>query len=108
MECYASRRMAENEALLGRIGTVLKAGDPVEPQVCAPLRAGFPDVEVAVDLTRLEGLALRVAATTARGERFPLADGGSLDWMARLLGNGKERMIASGFGPDLVASLFRP
>lgn len=86
----------------------------LESHVCAPLRAELPDVEVAVDLTRLEGLAyydglaLRVTATTARGERFPLADGGSVDWMARLLGDGKERMVASGFGPDLIASLFRP
>ncbi|HEY8210721.1 MAG TPA: ATP phosphoribosyltransferase regulatory subunit [Myxococcaceae bacterium] len=86
----------------------------LESHACAPLRAEFPDVEVAVDLTRLEGLAyydglaMRVTATTARGERFPLADGGALDWMARMLGDGKERMVASGFGPDLIASLFRP
>jgi len=88
--------------------------DRLESRVCAPLRAAFPDVAVAVDLTRLEGLtyydglAMRVAATTARGERFPLFDGGALDWMARLLGDGKERMLASGFGPDLIAGLFKP
>ena len=84
----------------------------LESLVCYPLRAEHPDAEVAVDLTRLEGLgyydglALRVIATSARGERFPLADGGSLDWMARLLGDGKERMVASGFGPDLICSRF--
>jgi len=88
--------------------------DRLESQVCAPLRAAFPDADVAVDLARLEGLtyydglALRVTATSARGERFPLADGGSLDWMSRLLGDGKERMLASGFGPDLIASRFTP
>ncbi|HVE88016.1 MAG TPA: hypothetical protein VND93_34400, partial [Myxococcales bacterium] len=84
----------------------------LESHVCAPLRSAYPDVAVSIDLTRLEGLAyydglaLRVTATTARGELLHLADGGALDWMARLLGDGKERLVTSGFGPDRICGCF--
>jgi hypothetical protein len=105
---------AEEALAFGDLPVRLRARlERLEAQVCAPLRASHPEVAVGVDLTRLEGLgyydglALRVSATNARGERFPLADGGALDWTARLLGDGKERLLASGYGPDLVCVMFR-
>jgi hypothetical protein len=35
-----------------------------------------------------------------------LVDGGGVDWGAKLLNNGKERMVISGLGSERLAQLF--
>jgi hypothetical protein len=84
----------------------------LDREILAPLADAFPEASFALDLSRLEGLgyytgpSLRISATNARGERFPLSDGGELDWTARLLGDRREVYFTSGLGPDLVCARF--
>jgi len=77
-------------------------------EVLAPLAHAFPDVRFAFEVGRLEGLGyytgpcLKVSARVGEA-RFPLADGGVLDWTARLLNDDKEIFVTSGTGLDIVA-----
>jgi hypothetical protein len=86
--------------------------EPLDREVLAPLTDAFPEASFALDLSRLEGLgyyagpSLRISATNAAGERFPLSDGGALDWTARLLDDRREAYFTSGLGPDLVCARF--
>ncbi len=79
-------------------------------EILDPLVTRFPFATLRVDLSRLEGLGyyagptLRVSIQSASGAWFPIADGGVLDWTARLLGDGAERLVTSGMGVDLVCS----
>jgi hypothetical protein len=67
-----------------------------------PIVAGF-DSRLLVDLTRTDGiryydgLQLRIDATW-KGEEHEVADGGSVDWAARLLSDRRERLFTSGMG----------
>jgi hypothetical protein len=71
-------------------------------EVLTPIAAGF-DSRVVVDLTRTdgigyyEGLQLRIDADL-HGEERELADGGSVDWAARLLSDRRETLFTSGIG----------
>jgi hypothetical protein len=61
------------------------------------------DSRLLVDLTRTDGvryydgLQLRIDATW-RGTEHEVADGGSVDWAARLLSDRRERLFTSGMG----------
>jgi hypothetical protein len=46
-------------------------------------------------------------AQYAHGELRQLVDGGSTDWTARLMSNGKERFFVSGIGSELLLRRFR-
>ncbi len=119
----SGRRFLEERALTlprGRYADLDSALPPaldqrlelLDSEVIAPLAAAFPEASFALDLSRLEGLgyyagpSLRISATSPGGERFPLSDGGALDWTARLLGDGREAYFTSGIGPDLVCARF--
>jgi hypothetical protein len=84
----------------------------LDSEVLAPLAKAFPEASFALDLSRLEGLgyytgpSLRISATSPAGERFPLSDGGALDWTARLLDDRREMYFTSGIGPDLVCARY--
>jgi hypothetical protein len=53
------------------------------------------------------GLRFMLWVTALDGEEVPLADGGSFDWLARLLSNRRAVFVASGLGAQLVPIRFR-
>lgn len=86
----------------------------VEERALQPLRDRYPKTRFAFDFARKAGLGYyehlcyHVFAKNKDGRRVQLADGGSVDWLAKLLMSKKERMVTSGFGCELVQNLFRP
>jgi hypothetical protein len=53
------------------------------------------------------GLRYMYWVTAPDGEQVPLGDGGTFDWLARLLSNRRAVYVASGLGAQLVAMRFR-
>jgi hypothetical protein len=45
--------------------------------------------------------------TAPDGAELPLGDGGTFDWLARLLSSRRAVFVASGLGAQLVATRFR-
>jgi hypothetical protein len=80
----------------------------VKTAACDPLSEQFPESTFRFNLARLEGigyytgLCLRISAETSAGDRCPIADGGFVDWTARLLQNKKQRLLTSGIGSEFV------
>jgi hypothetical protein len=54
------------------------------------------------------GLRVLFGGTNTAGAHVPLADTGAFDWVARLTSNARQRLIASGFGLQLLSLLFGP
>lgn len=85
----------------------------VQGAVFEPLRREFPEAEFGLLIARLEGfgyypgLCLRISPAAAGGARYPIADGGFVDWTARLLANRKERLLASGIGIEFICRRYR-
>jgi hypothetical protein len=77
-------------------------------EALAPLRGEFPESRILVDLTRwhaveyYSGLQLQIDATVD-GVVQNLADGGSVDWAARVLSDRSERLFTSGLGLERLA-----
>lgn len=86
--------------------------DETAGRVLAPLAGEFPEATVRFDLSRLEGLGyypgacVRLSARDPGGASFQLGDGGFTPWTARLLGDGRERLLTTGVGSDLVCARF--
>jgi hypothetical protein len=78
------------------------------------LRNHFPSVTFGYDLARIAGIGYyngfcyKITAANSAGDRYPLADGGYGDWLAKLLQNGKTAFCSSGFGLELFGNLFKP
>jgi hypothetical protein len=77
------------------------------------LRHEFPDARFRFNLSRLEGLGyyrglcLRISPVAPDGNRYPITDGGTTDWAARLLENRKERLLATGIGSEFACVKYR-
>jgi hypothetical protein len=54
------------------------------------------------------GLRYMLWVTTPDGEKIPLGDGGSFDWLTKLMSNRRAVFVASGLGAQLIAIRFRP
>jgi hypothetical protein len=54
-----------------------------------------------------DGLRFMISARCPSGENMPLIDGGCFDWLRTLTSNNKLLLVASGFGSQLAAYLFR-
>jgi hypothetical protein len=82
-------------------------------RVFAPLSARFPGVSFFIAPLRLEGLGyyaglrLRLNVTLPDGTEISLGDGGFTTWTQRLLGNRRERFLASGIGTELACKILR-
>ncbi len=123
----------ELEALLEHLGFYLRAlqtyvrggsvlrvtitdliGDPPrhqwECEVMDSLRRDFPGVECGYDQARTTGrgyyreVCFHIEEVSS-GSPLQLADGGAVDWTAKLLSNSKERLFISGIGSERVCSL---
>jgi hypothetical protein len=83
-----------------------------QADVLDPLAAAFPAVAFSLDRTREQGrsyysgLCLQLNAVDTDGVLMNLADGGFTTWTQRLLSNGKERLLVSGIGLELIAKRF--
>lgn len=82
--------------------------------VLGPLRDKFPDVEFTIDFNRkagmgyYNGLCFHIFGDTAEGTTVQLADGGAVDWLAKLKSDNKYSMTTSGIGAELIQKLFKP
>jgi hypothetical protein len=96
-------------AFTNRRVTILATGDraPIADRIAA-LITGAP-----VDRAPLEhpyysgGLRFQINAGATGAGEFPLGDGGAFDWVAALTSNRRAVFVASGFGSQLAALLFR-
>jgi hypothetical protein len=53
------------------------------------------------------GLRFMISARSPGGDQLPLIDGGAFDWLHKLTSNHKLVFVASGFGSQLAAYLYR-
>jgi hypothetical protein len=85
----------------------------LEEDVCAPLRAEHAGVHFEFNMHRLTGLGyyegpcFHIMLKNQRGEKYTLADGGFVDWTRRMLLDGKERLLTSAIGIELLCRMFR-
>jgi len=85
----------------------------LDERVCRPLRERHPNVGFGFNMRRLTGLGyyqgpcFHITAKTESGQPFAIADGGFTDWTQTLLGDGKERLLTSAIGMELLCRLFR-
>lgn len=85
-----------------------------EERILKPLCDQYPNIHFSFDFARKAGLGYyehlcyHIFAETKDGRCVQLADGGSVDWLSKLLSSKKERMVTSGFGCELIQKLFKP
>lgn len=83
----------------------------LEQRVILPLREKYPKIRFCLDFARKGGLGyyqnicFHIFASN-NGRNVPLADGGSVDWLEKLLSSNKERAFTSGFGAELMQKIF--
>lgn len=76
------------------------------------LKSSFPDVDFKIDFNRKAGLGyyqnicFHIFGDTPNGNTIQLADGGSVDWLAKLKADNKQSMVTSGIGAELIQKLF--
>jgi hypothetical protein len=86
----------------------------VEGRLFPALRRDFPSVTFAFDperthaLAYYRGLCLHASARDPGGQKQLISDGGFTDWTQRLAADAKERLLVSGFGPELLVRCFAP
>jgi hypothetical protein len=85
----------------------------VEQNVSASLSAEHPNVQFEFNMHRLTGLGyyegpcFHIKARDGGGQVFALADGGFVGWTQKLLRDGKERLMTSAIGTELMCRVFR-
>jgi hypothetical protein len=85
----------------------------IERDIIDPLRSTNPNVRFCFDFNRKAGLGyylhlcFHIYATNQKGNVVQIADGGAVDWAAKLLGNKREAMVTSGIGAELMQKLFK-
>jgi len=81
--------------------------------VLAPLAAAYPEAQLGLDLTRLEGLGyysgpcLRIRARPPGEPFIGVVDGGFLPWGRDLLSDRREQLLSTGIGADLICAAYR-
>jgi hypothetical protein len=86
----------------------------VDEHILRPLRARAPDVSVCLDATRssgrqyYDGVCFAIFVTDDDGSALQLVDGGSTNWIARLLNDRSERLVISGINAERICSLSAP
>lgn len=73
-------------------------------KAAADLRKKIPDIDVGIQLDRVDGLGhyTGLAFSVNLGDTN-IADGGTVDWVEKLSSNSKERTVVSGLGTQLLA-----
>jgi len=84
----------------------------IEQGILKPLRMVKKGVRFCFDFNRKAGLGyyphlcFHIFASNQKGNVIQVADGGAVDWAAKLLGNNREAMVISGIGSELMQKLF--
>jgi hypothetical protein len=82
---------------------------PIQVRLTARLTAELPQLRIetgALDSGYYDGLRLLMGANNAAGEHVNLSDTGLFDWMAKLTSDRRYRLVASGFGIQLLPLVF--
>ena len=85
----------------------------IQQKTIEKLKKKYPNAQFQFDLARINGigyytdLCFKITAKNKEGKRFPLVDGGIVDWTQKLLNNNKERLFTSGFGSELFCRNFK-
>ncbi|HUQ02913.1 MAG TPA: hypothetical protein VM261_10480 [Kofleriaceae bacterium] len=104
--------LAATVAALGLPRSAQSLAAALVAELAAPLADSHPDVPVAFDLARIQGLTyyagpcLQLHIRHDDGRDFNLGDGGALAWLGALLDDRRERMVTTGIGAELLAKLF--
>jgi len=86
----------------------------LENDILNPIRQQYQNIRFCFDFSRKDGLGyyphicFHIFAKDRNGRHVQLADGGAVDWLAKLLNNQKEAMVTSGIGSELIQKLFNP
>lgn len=84
----------------------------LEEDIINPLRQRYPHVRFCFDFSRKAGMGyyqhicFHIFGTDRVGRCIQIADGGTVNWLGKLLKNRKEAMVISGIGSELVQKLF--
>ena len=85
----------------------------IQGKAVKTLRLRYPNFCFLFDISRIAGigyyesLCFKITAKNKAGQRFPIVDGGLVDWTKKLLQSRKERLFISGFGSELFCRNFR-
>lgn len=99
-------------AAIGLAPSAQRLAAALAAELAAPLAASHPDVAVAFDLARIQGLTyyagpcLQLHVRRDDGLELPLGDGGALGWLGAMLDDRRERMVTTGVGAELLMKLF--
>ena len=80
--------------------------------IIADLKKAHPNVRFNFDFNRKAGLGyyrnlcFHIFCEDESGNTVQLADGGSVDWLAKLKNDSKNTMVISGIGAELIQKLF--
>lgn len=95
------------------LGDMVSYLTALEQRILQPLKEKYPEIRFCFDFARKAGLGyyqkacFHIFASNSEGRNIQLADGGSVDWLEKLLSSKKERATTSGFGAELIQKLFR-
>ena len=84
--------------------------DAARTRLGEQIAAGVKDTQVVLETLShdyYDGLRFMISARSPGGEQLPLIDGGCFDWLRKLNSNNKLVFVASGFGSQLAAYLYR-
>ena len=90
--------------------SVLLHAAPSHAHLAQRIAAQLDDVSIkhqALQGSYYDGLRFTVSARTEQGDEIMLSDGGAFDWVAKLASNNKLVMVASAFGSQRAALVFR-
>jgi hypothetical protein len=76
-------------------------------QRIADATTDIPVVVTELEHKYYDGLRFMLDVSTPAGEAIPFIDGGSFDWLRKLLANDRMVFVASALGSQLAAALFR-
>jgi ATP phosphoribosyltransferase regulatory subunit HisZ len=83
-------------------------------ELAAPLAAASPQLGLAFDLARIQGLAyytgpcLQLHVRRDDGLELPIGDGGAQRWLGELLDDRRQRMVTTGMGAEALVRLYAP
>ena len=68
----------------------------------------LPFVETELESNYYDGVRVLIEVDDLAGNHLPICDTGLFDWVGKLTSNHRMRLVASGFGLQLVPLAFRP
>jgi hypothetical protein len=95
-------------AVAERVGSARTALDgPDRPDFVDDPRPPLLIEHQPLEQAYYDGMRFQIDVTAPNGVTLPLIDGGTFDWMRKLMSNGKMVFVASAMGSQVAAYLFR-